>query len=63
MTDEKCLYCKYFVRLKHNFKLDHGFEESYCCHIFANEKDGFVIEVEENSMCECFDKNTHIERG
>ena len=63
MTDEKCLYCKFSVRLKHNFKRGHGFEESYCCLIFANEKDGFVVEVGENSVCENFHKNTHIERG
>lgn len=52
--DETCKNCKYMTRLKHNFTVGEGFEESFCCIIFANEENGFAIEVVGNDRCEMF---------
>lgn len=50
--NEQCSKCKYYRKLKHNFKRGTGFEESHACVVFADE--GEVMEVEPNSMCEMF---------
>lgn len=59
-----CAKCRYFHRLKHNFKVDEGFEESYCCdvllHLPEDESEGWVDEVEPQDICEmfCSDRRT-----
>jgi len=58
----KCEDCKYFHRLKHNFKQFKGFEESSCCIALTREGediddyDVFVIEASKNDKCELFCK-------
>lgn len=55
--DKACKNCKYMTRLKHNFQVGSGFEETFCCIIFANEKNGFAIQVElNNDACEMYQK-------
>lgn len=61
--DEICKNCKYITMLKHNFTVGKGFEESFCCTIFANEEDGFVIEVELNDMCEMYQRQEDESNG
>ena len=56
MNEKRCENCKYLKRLKHNFTTGKGFEESFCCIIFANEEDGFVLQAELNDMCEMYQK-------
>lgn len=56
MSEERCERCKHATRLKHNFQVGIGFEESFCCTLFAKEKDGFVLQVELNDMCEMYEK-------
>ncbi len=51
---ERCENCKYFRRLKHNFEYDVGYEESHCCVMFYHEKNGFILEVTPDGMCEMF---------
>lgn len=51
---EQCKHCKHCIRLKHNFTVGKGFEESFCCIVLVHDEDGFVIEVSEDSMCEIF---------
>lgn len=50
---ECCSECKYFHKLKHNFKQGEGFEESYCCNVLVHG-DGWIQEVTPTSMCEMF---------
>ena len=53
--DKKCANCKYWCPLEHNFTAGKGFEKSHCCVFFPLvEKDGFVMEVGENGICEVF---------
>lgn len=56
---ENCFYCKYHRKLKHNFALGEGYEESNCCVVFEyaepNSRSNFVLEVSEDSKCEMFD--------
>ena len=54
--NEICKNCKYKSKLKHNFAVGKGFEESFCCIIFVNEKDGFILEVQNNDYCEMFEE-------
>lgn len=49
---ERCADCKWLSRLKHNFAIGEGFEESYCCTLFTG--DDIVIETCINSLCESF---------
>jgi hypothetical protein len=42
--------------LKHNFRVGNGFEEAFCCTLFAKEKDGFVTQVELSYVCEMYEK-------
>ena len=58
---ERCENCKSFTRLSHNFVVGVGFQDSFCCTLFAEDEDGFVVEVEKNDMCECFKRR--IEDG
>lgn len=51
-----CCKCKYFRKLKHNFKLGEGFEVSNCCIILGYDYNGEVLEVNDNELCECFSK-------
>ena len=51
---ECCANCKYWKRLKHNFVVGKGFEESHCCVVFVDEDDTFILETKENGMCEMF---------
>lgn len=48
---ECCANCKHWKRLKHNFVVGKGFEESHCCVVFV---DDFILETKENGMCEMF---------
>lgn len=52
--EEHCKNCNWFTKLKHNFSVGNGYESSNCCIVFANVKDGFVVEITENDMCEMF---------
>ena len=57
MNEKRCENCKYLRKLKHNFQVGSGFEESFCCVIFANEKNGFAVQVELNDdACEMYKK-------
>lgn len=49
-----CSYCQHVLKLEHNFEVGRGYQPSHCCVLFANENDGFVVEVSPNSMCEEF---------
>ena len=57
--NEHCKNCKFFRKLKHNFKTGEGFQESYCCIIWEYIDDCDVVntwiqEVGPLSMCEMF---------
>lgn len=54
--DKACKNCKYMTSLKHNFTVGKGLEDSFCCTIFAKEKNGFVLQVELNDICEMYKK-------
>ena len=63
MTEPRCADCRFFHKLKHNFEVGKGFEESHCCTIMIEHdfepsvKDiTWVQEVEEDSRCEMFTK-------
>ena len=56
MNEARCEKCKHKTRLKHNFRVGSGFEETFCCTLFAKDKDGFVIQVELNDVCERYQK-------
>ena len=56
MNEERCENCKHKTRLKHNFQVGNGFEETFCCTLFSKEKDGFVVQVELSDMCEMYEK-------
>ena len=53
---ERCENCKSFSRLKHKFAVGVGYQDSFCCTLFAKEKDGFVVETTKIDMCECFQR-------
>ena len=61
MTD-CCEKCKFYHRLKHNFKKGVGFKESHCCDVLfhidcKNESDyqnSWIQEVTPDSKCEMF---------
>ena len=62
-NNEFCKNCKYIRKLKHNFKVGEGFEESHVCvvweYVHENYDDmvdceSFCLEVAETSMCEMF---------
>lgn len=48
----KCGNCFYYRRMKHNFNIGKGYEKSFCCIRYANDIGGFILEIEENSVCE-----------
>ena len=59
--EPRCADCRFFHKLKHNFEVGKGFEESHCCTIMIEHdfeppvKDiTWVQEVEEDSRCEMF---------
>ena len=58
--EEMCEKCAYFHRLKHNFKIGIGFEESNCCDVLLHLPDSTddikpsVQEVSRLDMCEMF---------
>ena len=63
MDNECCAKCRFFHRLKHNFQVGKGFEESYCCdvvmHLPRSESkiddcEPWIQEVTPDSMCEMF---------
>lgn len=50
-----CVNCKYYHRMKHNFEVNKGFEESHCCDVLMKgEPGGWIQEVAPNDMCEMF---------
>ena len=57
---ENCENCKFSRRLKHNFQIINGYEESYCCvaweynDVDDNTDSRFVIEVTPFATCEMF---------
>lgn len=53
---ERCTECKHFFRLKHNFVVGEGFEESHCCLLLVPDEGAFVLEVREDDFCECFQR-------
>lgn len=53
LPDKRCGNCKYFYRLKHNFKTGRGFEDAYAC-IVRMRSDGWVQEVRLDDMCGMF---------
>jgi hypothetical protein len=58
MTEPRCVDCRFFHKLKHNFEVGKGYEESHCCTIMLEHETPqditWVQEVEENSRCEMF---------
>lgn len=65
LFNEKCENCEHCYRLKHNFKVGVGYEDSYCCVVLfriIEEPDKidippFVVEVTLDSKCEMFSYN------
>ena len=58
MDNECCAKCRYYHRLKHNFKVGVGFEESYCCDVLMHLPDThepWIQEVTPNGMCEMYE--------
>lgn len=63
---EKCENCLYLRRLKHNFTVGKGYEESKCCifHLEINDgEDGWAQEVKEDDFCELYERRIHGSRG
>lgn len=64
MDNECCAKCKYYHRLKNNFKVGEGFEESHCCdvllHLPKDESEGWVQEVTPQDRCEMYKEKDHI---
>ena len=61
---ERCELCEYYRRLKHNFIVGKGFEESHACVVFLNiekcpEDDQWVQEVDPRDMCEYFTERSY----
>jgi hypothetical protein len=58
MTEPRCADCRFFHKLKHNFEVGKGYEESHCCTIMLEHETPqditWVQEVEEDSRCEMF---------
>lgn len=54
--EDRCIECKHFFRLKHNFVVGKGFEESHCCLLFVPDEGAFVLEVQKDDICECFQR-------
>lgn len=55
--EDRCELCKYYKRLKHNFRKGEGFELSYCCDVLYHLDDNegaWVQEVTPEDMCEMF---------
>lgn len=59
---EKCENCLYLRRLKHNFTVGKGYEESKCC-VALLEDDGWVQEVKQDDFCEMYERRIHGSRG
>lgn len=53
-TVRACPNCRFCKRLKHNFQVGKGYEESLCCILLLNEENSFALEVDEDSYCEEF---------
>ena len=64
MDNECCAKCKYYHRLKNNFKVGEGFEESHCCdvllHLPKDESEGWVQEVTPQNRCEMYKEKDHV---
>lgn len=64
--DERCEKCKYFHKLKHNFQVGKGFDESFACDVWLHvadengkiSEDAWIQETEPNAMCEMFDRRS-----
>lgn len=63
MDNECCAKCRYMHRLKHNFKVSEGIEESYCCdvllHLPEDESEVWVQETSPEDICEMFEGKDH----
>ena len=58
---EKCESCRYIRRLKHNFTVGKGFEESNCCvvNLEIDGSDGWAQEVNKDDVCEMYGRRIH----
>lgn len=60
MSNECCAKCRYYHRLKHNFKVGVGFEESYCCDVLMHfPEEGtwvWIQEVTPQDRCEMYEE-------
>ena len=58
-----CIECKHYLKLKHNFEVGKGFEESHCCiallQMVDTTPDCWVQEVNDNGGCEMFSLSKH----
>lgn len=54
MCEKICKNCVWIAKLKHNFKVGPGWEESHCCTNCFEGKDGFILEVKLTDTCEEF---------
>lgn len=56
----RCENCRWFHRLKHNFKVGKGFEKGYACdvllHTEESDGEGWIQEVVPDEMCEMFEE-------
>lgn len=55
--NEQCSECRFYHRLKHNFELGKGFEESHCCTVWIELEpilDSWVQEITADDICELF---------
>ena len=65
-TEGRCENCKYWHKLKYEFKTGDGFKESSCCIALTrldediDEYDSFVVETNADDMCEMF---TEVDDG
>ena len=72
IIEPRCDKCKFCRKLKHNFKVGEGFEETLCCIMllaideaekgkFENESQPWVQQVESDSYCEMFTKKRNTD--
>ena len=69
--NERCENCKFFHKLKHNFQVGKGFEESFACNVMISipdengktETTGWIQEVSPSDFCELFTANWGADNG
>ena len=64
MSNECCTNCKHFHRLKYNFKVGEGFQESFACdallHLPDSDSKAWIQEVKPEDRCEFWEISDEI---